>query len=58
VNFTIDPNNCGTCGNVCDSQELCCDGKCIPSDDNNCGACGIMCTPPSFCAKGGCVTIQ
>lgn len=40
-----DPNNCGSCGNVCGTTAgaLCCSSVCVTPDVNNCGACGQSC---------------
>ena len=58
VDVYSDPNNCGTCGNVCAGDTPCvagkcgcptgkiaCGGRCVDplTDDNNCGKCGIRC---------------
>lgn len=61
VDVVVDPNNCGSCGNVCTGGASCIDGKCgcppnliecfgmcvDPStDDNHCGGCGKKCEDP------------
>jgi hypothetical protein len=62
-----DAENCGTCGNVCDSARTCSGGKCVCAtgytecsgtcvdtqiDAQNCGGCGKNCTGP--CSGGSC----
>jgi hypothetical protein len=64
-----DPQNCGSCGNVCQGDLLCiggvcgcpkgllaCNGKCVDpkSDVNNCGACGTACPDPEVCSMSMC----
>jgi hypothetical protein len=63
-----DTNNCGSCGNVCASDQFCAGGACLPcspvcggvcvdlgADDNNCGSCGNACAPSASCDSGVCV---
>lgn len=56
-----DNNNCGQCGNVCDTQsgEQCCFGKCtnLQSDVQNCGTCGVTCPVGLYCYQGTCVSL-
>ena len=57
VNTTADKENCGSCGNVCQSPAFaCCSGKCVNlNDDNaNCGTCSQVCTATSSCRTGSC----
>jgi hypothetical protein len=65
-----DPNNCGTCGNICDARNMICvDGGCecggsgrvcggvcsdITTDPHNCGACGTVCPGSDTCCGGTC----
>jgi hypothetical protein len=44
--------NCGACGNVCNGDELCCAGKCLPTGPENCGTCGKSCGGLSCCGCG------
>jgi hypothetical protein len=41
ANTSNDPDNCGTCGTVCTSSQVCSQGKCGAS----CGGAGTLCTP-------------
>jgi hypothetical protein len=66
-----DPENCGTCGNVCGgSTPVCingactdcswgtiCDGTCadLTWDNANCGSCGNVCGGWDVCVEGVCV---
>ena len=61
VDLFTDRNNCGSCYNACDSDEVCLEGNCckknetlcglrfrcidLSKDDKNCGACGVGCHP-------------
>ena len=52
------PNNCGTCGNVCSGVDPgCCAGACMDFNDNidNCGSCGNVCGTGQTCQAGECV---
>jgi hypothetical protein len=59
-----DPENCGTCGNVCGaSTPYCSWGQCWDAgcggadlnwDSNNCGRCGNVCPWGTFCVDGVC----
>jgi hypothetical protein len=67
TNTLNDPDNCGTCGNACQTAALCtqgtcacgeglamCNGACVNElvDPSNCGGCGII------CGGGPCVDAQ
>ena len=53
----IDSENCGTCGEVCGPDDVCCaeSGGCadLQSDPNNCGECGNVCDGGE-CTDGEC----
>jgi Stigma-specific protein, Stig1 len=56
--FTWDPNNCGSCGNVCQGVSPgCCFSSCVDfdSDPNNCGGCGAGCATGQSCQGSACV---
>ena len=68
--YLSDTGNCGECGNVCASDEICSDGACVcPSGLDqcgagcidlstsaaDCGACGNVCASDEFCGGGACV---
>ncbi|KAM7195039.1 hypothetical protein V8F33_006908 [Rhypophila sp. PSN 637] len=67
VDFQIDPDNCGACGQICDPSSLCvngecvceegyveCDGECVESDNYNCGKRGRECKDTSQCLNNEC----
>src|SRR4051794_31877495 len=69
VYTTSDPNNCGSCGNVCQGQLLCVNGTCgcgagltacgnlcvdTKSSVENCGSCGNSCPVPQVCSTSAC----
>lgn len=72
VNFKNDDRNCGSCGNACDNDKVChngkcechgskpdeCSGKCVnlKSDKQNCGDCGKVCSQDEVCHNGKCVS--
>lgn len=47
---------CGGCGNICASNEACCDSACtdLDTDPLHCGACERACAPGTPCAGGRC----
>jgi hypothetical protein len=51
IDTSTDPNNCGTCGTICDvPDEGCCNGHCVSlNTPENCGACGIQVPSGSKC---------
>jgi len=70
VSYQTDPSNCGGCGNVCASDEICSDGACIcpggqtqcgtgckdlQTDPSNCGTCGSVCASDESCIDGACL---
>jgi hypothetical protein len=64
MDYLNDNNNCGGCGNVCESGETCCNGDCVAistfqTDGNNCGSYGNECpwTHP-HCCGGRCVDLD
>lgn len=59
VDLTTNPNNCGTCFNVCTGSaniESCCASKCVDNstDPNNCGSCGVVCEAGMSCVSAMC----
>jgi hypothetical protein len=63
-----DIRNCGSCGNVCASNQFCGGGVCAPcfpvcagactdlgADNANCGSCGNACLATETCTSGACV---
>lgn len=68
--LSFDPANCGACGTVCGTGEVCsmgqcgasclgstlCNGKCadLQNDPANCGGCGTACQAGETCAAGMC----
>ncbi len=68
VDVRSDPDNCGDCGTICGTGEVCTSGACVcgpaalvcggtcvdpTSDPSNCGACGRSCGAGT-CAGGDC----
>jgi hypothetical protein len=61
VDTRSDADNCGACGNVCSSGEVCSGETCtetcsadLQTDVNNCGACGNSCGIDHTCSDGQC----
>ena len=57
VDTKTDAENCGACGNTCQSPNtVCCGGKCVNvnADPGNCGSCRQVCTATSSCNTGTC----
>ena len=57
------PNHCGTCNNVCENDETCCNSECLltisfQTDEDNCGGCGITCEPSETCCSGSCIDVM
>ncbi len=50
-----DPNNCGSCGNVC-TGTTCCSSSCTDTttDNSNCGTCGHLCGSGTTCVSSTC----
>jgi hypothetical protein len=73
VDPSTDKRNCGGCGNLCPSNEVCVDGTCtcpspeqlcartctdLTSDPTNCGQCGRACPQRAdSCVNGTCVCL-
>ena len=68
IDLSADTRNCGSCGHVCASDQICTAGSCVPcspvcggvctnlgSDHANCGACGHGCLASERCTSGACV---
>jgi hypothetical protein len=55
INLDTDATNCGQCGNVCATGDVCCAGSCVDlqADPSNCGACAHTCGG-STCAASVC----
>ena len=63
TNTAEDVNNCGSCGEECESGEEpgCCSGSCtdLNNDGENCGSCGEECFGEDpACCSGGCESSQ
>jgi len=59
VDLESNPNNCGTCFNVCTGSGMtisCCDAACVDntSDPKNCGSCGVVCEAGTTCVANVC----
>ncbi|MCC7542326.1 MAG: hypothetical protein IT379_39275 [Deltaproteobacteria bacterium] len=69
IDPSVDPRNCGVCGNVCPAVAVCtagacdcpgdeavCSGACVDltADAENCGACGTTCRPDLPCRSSEC----
>jgi hypothetical protein len=59
VDTDVDEDNCGTCGNDCGRNSMCCNGTCrtaaqMQTDEDNCGGCGIECATGDICCGGDC----
>jgi hypothetical protein len=64
VDTTTDARNCGYCGQTCEADQHCSNGKCVSScpsgeanlytDTNNCGVCGYQCPAGKSCFNGNC----
>jgi hypothetical protein len=50
-----DPLNCGACGVVVGSNQICCGGVPTDSDEANCGYCGRTCAGGVSCFGGSCI---
>lgn len=72
-NLQNDPQNCGSCGNICSGGKICVNGGCVcpagtidcggicvnPNTDiQNCGVCGRRCGPTSWCEGPDCVPVS
>ena len=70
ANLLTDAANCGGCGKVCGSHEICSNGDCVCSkgytlcksgcanlltDAANCGGCGVVCGLHETCVNGECI---
>ena len=62
VNFAVDPDNCGSCGNECGLGEYCCEGRCSRTaggyrrSEESCGGCGPSgCGATEQCCDGACI---
>ena len=69
VHSPSDPENCGSCGNACDPNQVCIAGACecdpglvacadgcqdLSNDPDHCGDCAIACLAGQTCASGVC----
>jgi hypothetical protein len=58
-NLQMDSINCGSCGNVCNYGEGCCNGVCTNLNTmSNCGSCGNNCNPGEGCCNGVCTNLN
>jgi hypothetical protein len=74
VNTRTDPTNCGTCGTVCPSGQVCSSGRCrtcasgttncngtcvnLNRSPENCGTCGHVCNDSNPCTSNRCFSGQ
>ena len=61
--ISTDPANCGTCGQRCNGDELCCGGACLApgaADERGCPQCGAErpCADTALCCGGVCRDLQ
>ena len=70
TSYLTDTQNCGECGNVCASDEICSNGACVcppglsqcgsgcidlQTSPEDCGACGNACASDENCTGGDCL---